>query len=128
MKTEVGRRERDPFRWRSMILLALAAGIVLTVFRQYRVAGGIVLGLLLYAGNLFLMMEVGRSLLRRGQAGKPRLLVALSSAGRLLFLAVALSLTAVFLGREVVLGACGGFFIAQVNLHAPSLGAKREER
>lgn len=101
---------------------------MLAVFRQYQVAGGIALGLLLYTGNLFLMMEIGRSLLRRGEVGKPRLLVALSSTGRLLFLAVALSLITVFLGREVVLGACGGFFIAQVNLHAPSLGAKQEER
>jgi len=106
----------------------VAAVITLVVFRQYRYAGGIALGLFLYAGNLFLMMEIGRSLLRRGDAGRPKPLAALSSTGRLLFLAVALSLIAVLLGREVVLGACGGFLIAQVNLHLTGRVRKREER
>ena len=128
MKTDARARERDPFRWRSTILLTVAAVIVLAIFRYYRMAGGIVLGLLLYAGNLFLMMEIGRSLLHGGETSRPKPLAALSSTGRLLFLAVALSLIAVFLGRRVVLGACGGFLIAQVNLHVPTLGHKREKR
>ena len=128
MKTDTHNRERDPFRWRSTIVLTMAAVIALVAFRQYHVAGGIALGLLLYAGNLFLMMEIGRSLLRRGETSRPKPLAALSSTGRLLFLAVALSLIAVFLGREVLLGACGGILIAQVNLHIPRLGRKREER
>jgi len=121
-------RERDLFRWRSTVLLTLTAVITLAVVRQYRAAGGVVLGLLLYAGNLFLMMEIGRSLLRKSETGRPKMLAALSSTGRLLFLAVALSLVAVFLGREILLGACGGFLIAQVNLHFPGRGHKREER
>ncbi|MCK5246830.1 hypothetical protein KAJ02_08020 [Candidatus Bipolaricaulota bacterium] len=128
MKTDARAQERDPFRWKSTILLTVATVIVLAVFRQYHVAGGIVLGLLLYAGNLFLMMEIGRSLLRRGETSRAKPLAALSSTGRLLFLVVALSLIAVFLGREVVLGACGGILIAQVNLHFPRLGQRREER
>ena len=128
MKTDTHARERDPFRWRSTIALTVAAVIALAVFRQYRVVGGIVLGLLLYAGNLFLMMEIGRSLLHRGETSRPKPLAALSSTGRILFLAVALSLIAVFLGRDVVLGACGGILIAQVNLHIPRLGRRREER
>jgi len=108
--------------------MTIAAVIALAIFRQYRLAGGVVLGVLLYAGNLFLMMEIGRSLLRKGEASRPQLLAALSSTGRLLFLAVALSLIAIFLGREVVLGACGGLLITQVNLHVPRLGNRREER
>lgn len=129
MKTDSLSHERDAFRWRSTLLLISTAVIVLAVFRHYRAAGGVVLGLLLYAGNLFLMMEIGRSMLRRGENSRPKPLAALSSTGRLLFLAVTLSLIAVFLGREVVLGACGGFLIAQVNLHVPRLGrSKREER
>ena len=128
MKTDTHARERDLFRWRSTIPLTLAAVIALAIVRQYHVAGGVVLGLLLYAGNLFLMMEIGRSLLRKGETSRPKPLAALSSTGRLLFLAVVLSLIAVFLGRKVVLGACGGFLIAQVNLHFPRLGCKREER
>jgi len=127
MSPDAGRRP-DPFRWRSTILLIVIALGVLGVFRQYAAAGGIVLGLLLYSINLFLMMEIGRSLLRGAEIGRARPLAAVSSAGRLLFLAVALSLVAVFLGREVVLGACGGFLIAQVNLHVPKLGHKREAR
>ena len=128
MKSDPHARERDLFRWRSTIPLTLAAVIALAIFRQYHMAGGVALGLLLYAGNLFLMMEIGRSLLRGGETSWPKALAALSSTGRLLFLAVALSLIAVFLGREVVLGACGGFLIAQVNLHFPALGHGREER
>ena len=128
MRTVTRARKRDPFRWRSAVLLITAAIIVLAIFRQYRVAGGIALGLLLYAGNLFLIMEIGRSLLRRGETSRPKPVAAMSSTGRLLFLAVALSLVAVFLGREVLLGTCGGFLIAQVNLHVPTLGHKREER
>ncbi|MFC2079368.1 hypothetical protein ACFLSZ_05265 [Candidatus Bipolaricaulota bacterium] len=128
MKTESRAQERDLFRWKSAIALTLTAVVALIVFRQYRAAGGIVLGLLLYAGNLFLMMEIGRSLLRRDEPSRPQVLAALSSSGRLLFLGIALSLIAVFLGREVVLGACGGFLIAQVNLHIPRLGRNREER
>lgn len=128
MRTDARARERDPFRWRSTILLTVTAVITLAIFRQYHAAGGVVLGLLLYAGNIFLMMEIGRSLLRRGETSRPKPLAALSSTGRLLFLAVTLSLIAIFLGREVLLGACGGFLIAQVNLHFPGLGHKREER
>jgi len=128
MTTDACARKRDPFRWRSTILLTLTAVITLAVFRQCRAAGGVVLGALLYAGNLFLMMEIGRSLLRKSKTGRPKTLAALSSTGRLLFLAVALSLVAVFLGREILLGACGGFLIAQVNLHFPELGHKREKR
>lgn len=128
MKNNTCSRERDPFRWRSTLLLSVTAVIVLAVFRQYYAAGGVILGLLLYTGNLFLMMEIGRSLLGRSETKRPKPLAALSSTGRLLFLAVALSLIAVFLGREVVLGACGGFLIAQVNLHVPTLGRKREGR
>ena len=128
MKADIRSRSRDPFRWRSTILLTLVASSVLAVFSQYHEAGGVVLGLLLYAANLLMMMEIGRSLLRGIETSRPRPLAALSSAGRLLFLAVALSLIAVFLGREVVLGACGGFLIAQVNLHVPKLGHNKREK
>lgn len=128
MKPLASGRSRDPFRWRSTILLTVAAVIVAAVFRQYSVAGGIALGLLLYATNILLMMEIGRSLLRRDESGRPKMMAALSSTGRLLFLAIALSLIAVFLGPNVVLGACGGFLMAQVNLHVAGPGHQREER
>jgi len=115
-------RSSDPFRLRSTILLIAIAVIVLAGFRHFDAAGGVGLGLLLYAANLLLMMEIGRSLLRRDGARHPKPLAAVSSAGRLLFLGIALSLIAVLLGRNVVLGACGGLLIAQVNLHVPRTG------
>jgi hypothetical protein len=120
MRTE--HRSRDPFRWRSTGLLVGIAITVLSILRQYRAAGGIALGLMLYAANLLLIMEIGRSLLRERGTRRPKPLAALSSAGRLFFLAMALSLIAIFLGRDVVLGACGGLLIAQVNLHVPTTG------
>ncbi|MFC2082971.1 hypothetical protein ACFLSG_02915 [Candidatus Bipolaricaulota bacterium] len=103
-------------------MLIVAGVIVAAVFRQYGVAGGIALGLLLYATNILLMMEIGRSLLRRDESGRPKMMAALSSTGRLLFLAIALALIAVFLGQNVVLGACGGLLMAQVNLHVAGRG------
>ncbi len=128
MKISSRIRQRDPFRWRSTLLLTAATILGLILFRQFRVAGGVSLGLLLFAGNLLLMAEIGRSLLRSDSTVKPKTLSAVSSTGRMLFLAVSLSLIAVFLGRDVVLGACGGFLIAQVNLHIPVHGRNREER
>ncbi|MBE0635504.1 hypothetical protein IH601_05870 [Candidatus Bipolaricaulota bacterium] len=128
MNSNEGRTNRDPFRWRSALLLTVVALIVLAVLGEFGIAGGVLLGLLLYATNLLLILEIGRSLLRAGEPSRPKVAAALSSSGRLLFLAMALSLMATFLGREVVLGACGGFLIAQVNLHVPRLERKREGR
>jgi len=115
-------RNRDPFRWRSTGLLIAMAMAVLFVLRKHGAAVGVALGLALYATNLLLMMEIGRSLLRARGPSRPKPLAALSSAGRLLFLAIGLSMIAIFLGKEVVLGACGGLLIAQVNLHVPKTG------
>jgi len=86
-------RSSDPFRLRSTILLIVITVSVLAGFRQFDAAGGVGLGFLLYAVNLFLIMEIGRSLLRRDNARHPKPLAAVSSAGRLLFLAIALSLS-----------------------------------
>jgi len=128
MKSDAGSLSQDPFRWRSAILLIGIVGAVLAIFRQFHAAGGVLLGLLLYATNLFLLFEIGRSLLRKDESSRPALLAAFSSSGRLLFLGVSLVLIAIFLGRDVVLGACGGFLIAQVNLQVPKYVRKREGR
>jgi hypothetical protein len=121
------RIERDPFRWRSTVSIGLIAVVVLVIVRQYQAAIGVVLGGLLYAGNLVLMMEIGRSLSRQEAASRVKAIAALSSTGRLLFLGVALSAIALFLGRVVLLGACGGFLIAQVNLHILRPESRRRE-
>ena len=117
---------KDPFRWRSGIALIGSAMTLSAGLGYVRVAGGVGLGFALYASNLLLLMEIGRSLLRPGSSAKPKLLSALSSTGRMLFLAIALASIALFLGRDVVLGACGGFLIAQVNLHIPTSRNRRE--
>lgn len=122
MSIRAALRGNDPFRLRSTSLLALVAIIVLAGFRQFGAAGGIVLGLSLYAVNILLIVEIGRSLLRRDSTRRPKPLAAVSSAGRLLFLAIALSLIGVLFERNVLLGACGGLLIAQVNLHVPRTG------
>lgn len=128
MTMDDGHIDPDPFRWRSTILLIGIVGIVLAAFRQFEIAGGILLGLLLYAANMFLLYEIARSLLRKGEAGRPKAVAAFSSSGRLLFLGISLALIAILLGRDVVLGACGGFLIAQVNLLVPKHVSKREGR
>lgn len=81
---------------------------------------GVWIGLGLHIGNLLLLHEVARSLLaaRSGRAG--RSLAAVSSLGRLTLLGVLLAATALALGREALLGACGGLFLAQVNLALPT--------
>jgi len=121
---------RDPFRWKSALILLVLALIALILLRQYPIALGVGLGFALFTSNLLLLHEIGRALLRKDAEGapNPRPWAAISSTSRLLFLAGALCLIAIYLGREVVLGACGGFFAAQVNLHIPERGRKREER
>lgn len=126
----IGTSARDPFRWRSALVLVVLSEFLLLLLKQYSYALGAGLGFALFAGNLLLMLEIGRALLRRSPDGhpNPKPWAAISSSSRLLFLAGALSLIAIYLGREVLLGACGGFFAAQVNLHIPRWGRMREER
>jgi len=67
--------------------------------------------------NIFFLYEAARGLLDRADSGGPRFLAAASNVGRLLFLGVVLSSVFLFLGRDALLGACGGLFLSQVNLH-----------
>jgi hypothetical protein len=119
--------QRDPFRWRSTLLLIGVVSGALAIFGRYEAAGGVLLGLSLYAFNLLLIREIGRSLLSH-EEGRIRALVALSTAGRLFLLAIALAAVAWWLGRATVLGACGGLLLAQVNLHVSRTGGRREDR
>lgn len=118
MSTEY--RQQGLFRLRSAGLLIGGVFVVLLILGRISAAIGIVLGLALYAVNLFLMLEIGRSLLRRSDEHRPKAMAALSSVGRLFFIAIVLSMIAIFVGRDAVLGACGGLLIAQVNLHVPT--------
>lgn len=112
------------FRWPSALLVCVA-GAVAVWFLGYRAAaGGIGMGYALFLVNGVLLYESGRSLLVGGRRKSVRLVAALASAGRLLFLGLALSAIGLFLSRETVLGAGGGLLISQLNLRFPLRGTK----
>lgn len=100
----------------TMGICALFA-ITLGVLGRGQAAGGIGIGVLLFAVNLLLLHEIGRALLSPRPARLVRLIAGGSSVGRFLLLGAALCLVLALLGKEALLGACGGLFIAQVNLH-----------
>jgi len=99
-----------------IFLCAVAAGILIA-FGRPMAAAGVGIGFALYAINLFFLYEAARGLLSRADSGGPRFLAAASSVGRLLFLGMILTLVFLFLGRAALIGACGGLFLLQVNLH-----------
>lgn len=109
----------DLFRWRSTAaLIALLMG-ALGAVRLLPAALGVALGFVLHVANLFLLAEIARSL--RPDQARARMLFALSAVGRLLLLAMALAMIHRVFGQQVLLGACGGLLLAQVNLHRPKL-------
>jgi hypothetical protein len=101
----------------SALFSCAAIAIVLLVFRQWAAAGGVMIGCLLYVGNSLLLVEIGRALLA-GSRGA-RTAAAFSAVGRFILLGLALAAAFLFLGREAGIGACGGLFVSQVNLHRP---------
>jgi hypothetical protein len=106
-----------PLRIGSGLLLCAAGALVLVLLGRSGAAVGVGIGFGLYVLNVVLMAEIARSLLDAGPR-RIRIATGLSSVGRLSLLGVALAAVAVLLGRETVLGACGGLLVAQVNLHA----------
>jgi hypothetical protein len=103
---------------RSASLFCGAIAAILLLVGQGSVAGGMMLGFLLFVGNGILMVEAGRTLLGRG-GSRARIAVAGSSFGRLLLLGLLLAGIFHFLGRSAGMGACGGLLVSQVNLHLP---------
>ncbi len=85
--------------------------------------GGAVLGLWIgvsfYIANLFLLHEAARSLITARSRRTGRSMAIGASVGRLLLLGVLLSFVGIYLGRETLLGACGGLLITQVALSLP---------
>jgi hypothetical protein len=106
-------------------LLCAGGALVLGLAGRPLAAAGVGIGFVLHVANLLLMAETARSLVESGSHQRIRFVTGLSSVGRLLFLGVVLSVVAIFLGREMLLGACGGLLAAQVNLHV--WGAHAEE-
>jgi hypothetical protein len=106
-----------PLRIGSGLLLCAAGALALVLLGRSGAAAGVGIGFGLYVLNVLLMAEIARSLLDAGPR-RIRIATVLSSVGRLSLLGVGLAAVATLLGRETVLGACGGLLAAQVNLHA----------
>jgi len=107
------------FRLRRSGFFALVAIVILLSFGRYFAALGIVIGVALFVANLFLLYEAGRSLLSSSSRGAGQALAAGSSIARFLMMGVGLWLVFTFLGREALIGTCGGLFLSQVSLHYP---------
>jgi len=102
----------------SGFLLCGILALALVVAGRSGVAGGVMVGFALFAGNVLLLLEAGRALLGGARRGVRAAVVA-STLGRFLLVGLVLAAVFVFLGRPAGLGACGGLFLAQVNLHLP---------
>jgi len=100
------------------ILALVASGVLLLIGREVA-ALGVVLGACLFAVNLLLLYEAGRSLLAASSTGLGKAMAAGSSVARFLMMGVALWLIASYLGREALLAACGSLFLSQVHLRLP---------
>lgn len=106
-----------PLRLGSGFLLCAVLAMILFSFGLRSAAAGVGIGFSLYVLNIFFLYETARGLLARADSGGPRMITAASSIGRLLFLGIVLTSVSLFLGRFALLGACGGLFLSQVNLH-----------
>jgi hypothetical protein len=97
-------------------LLAALAATVVGLLGYPLAAFGIWIGIVLFIGNLAMLYEIGRSLMTAAHRRSGRSIAVGSSLGRLLLLGVLLAAIGFTLGREALLGACGGLLIAQTNL------------
>ncbi len=100
--------------------MAAVLALVVGLLGYPRAALGVWIGVALSVGNLVLVHEIARSLLAARGPRMGRSMALGSSLGRLLLLGILLALVGVYLGREVLLGACGGLLLTQVNLNLPA--------
>jgi hypothetical protein len=114
------RRSIRRFRLGRSFLMAAVLALVVGLLGHPWAALGLWVGVALFVGNLLLLHEVARSLIGVGSRRGGRSMAFGSSLGRLLLLGVLLALVGVYLGREALLGACGGLLITQVNLNLSS--------
>jgi hypothetical protein len=104
------------FRLRGTILLCSMTAFLCALFGLEAAPIGMGIGYVLFVLNAFFLYEGGRSLLSAGSGSKGRVIAALSSLGRILFLMVALVFVA-RMGTQVLLFAGGGLLLGQLNLH-----------
>lgn len=108
------------FRLGRSTLIAAVLALVVGLLGYPWAALGVWIGVALFVGNLLLLHEITRSMVTAQSRRVWRLMAVGSSLGRFLVLGVALALVGVALGRETLLGACGGLLVTQVNLNLPS--------
>jgi len=108
------------FRLGRSAATAAAAAFVVGVVGYPWAALGIWIGVALFVTNLLLLHEIARSLATAAGRRSGRSITVGSSVGRLLLLGVALAFVGLGLGRETLLGACGGLLVTQVNLNLPA--------
>lgn len=104
------------FHLRSTICVGVAAAVILAVFGLGQAALGVLIGMGLFVATSAFLYEAGRSLFNASSARRGRGMAALSSVGRLAFLAVSLALVS-RLGHSVLIASCGGLLFGQMNLH-----------
>lgn len=104
------------FHLRSTLGFCGVAAGVLAWFGLVAAALGVLIGCALFTLNSFFLYEAGHSLIKASSKGRGGVIAALSSLGRILFLAVALALVT-RMGQCALFAACGGIFVGQVNLH-----------
>jgi len=114
------RRTIRSYRLGRSFFLAAVFALVLGLLGYVHAALGIWIGIALFVGNLLLHHEIARSLLAAHSARAGRSMAIGSSLGRMILLGVLLALVGIWLGREALLGTCGGLLLAQVNLSLPT--------
>ncbi len=114
------RRSLRRFRLGRSFLLAAVLALVVGLLGYPWAALGVWIGVALFVGNLVLLHEIARSTLGAGSRRIGRSMAIGSSLGRLLLLGVLLALVGICVGREALLGACGGLLLTQVNLNLPA--------
>jgi len=120
MTSPLLRRSIRQFRLGRSTLIAAVLALVVGLLGYPWAALGVWIGVALFVGNLLLLHEIARSLLAAQGRRAWRSAAVGSSLGRFLLLGLLLALVGIFLGREALLGACGGLLIAQVNLTFPA--------
>ncbi len=115
------------FRLRSLLILGGVGTSTLAAIGFTEAAIGFAIGLSLFVVKSFFLYEAGRALIRRNSKGLGRAIAALSSLGRVVFLAVALALVS-RLGQAALFAACGGLFLGQINLHLDHIMRRKTAR
>ena len=114
------RRSIRRFRLGRSTLISAVLALVVGLLGYPWAALGVWIGVALFVGNLLLLHEITRSMVTAQSRRMWRLMLVGSSLGRFLVLGVVLALVGVTLGRETLLGACGGLLVTQVNLNLPT--------